>query len=208
MRSLSWADSSSSSAPRLIALPSSSEISPRTSLWAWRISIGLPPFAAGLIEPRVAAGVDLDLERDARAPGNSRAPPGGARDARRAGIPVHLGIELADLAGAVGHLERGAAPDAPVAAADAVARLEHGAVVAGLAELIGRRQPGDAGAENDDLGAVAVALLQASAAPPTAAVLDEAHRLHGEVGRPVAADAADLTQEVPTRAAHLDPRNR
>ena len=49
MRSLSWGPSSSSSAPRLIALPSSSEISPRTSLWAWRISIGLPPFAAGLM---------------------------------------------------------------------------------------------------------------------------------------------------------------
>ena len=48
MRSLSVAVSSSSSAPRSSALPSNSEISPRTSLWAWRISTALPPLAAGL----------------------------------------------------------------------------------------------------------------------------------------------------------------
>ena len=30
-------------------------------------------------------------------------------------------------------------------------------------------------------------------------------RLHGEIGRPVSADAADLLQELPTRAAHPAP---
>ena len=48
----------------------------------------------------------------------------------------------------------------PVAAADAIAGLEHRAVVAGLAELVGRRQSGHAGAENDDLGSVAGARFE------------------------------------------------
>ena len=160
-----------------------------------------------IVEPRVAAGVDLDLERDAELPAIAEHGLVGARNAGRAGIPVHLRIELADLPGAVGHLDAGAAPDAPVAPADAVARLEHRAVVAGLAELMGRRQPGDAGAEDDDLGAVGLALLQRQRLRHRRRA-QQAHRLHRKVGRPVAADAADLAQEVPTRAAHLDPRNR
>ena len=160
-----------------------------------------------IVEPRVAAGVDLDLERDAELPAIAEHGLVGARNPRRPRIPVHFGIEFAELAGAVGHVDAGAAPDAPVASADAVARFQHRAVVAGLAELIGRRQPGDAGAEDDDLGAVALALLQCQRLRHRGRA-QEAHGLHGEIGRPVAADAADLTQEVPTRAAHLCPRNR
>ena len=165
---------------------------------------GLAAIGGGIVEPRTAAGVDLDLEGDTELPAIAEHRLMGARDARRAGIPVHLGIEFAQLPGAVVHVEAGAAPDAPVAAADAVARFQDGAIVAGLAELIGGRQSRDAGAEDDDLGAVRLALLQRQRLRHRGGA-QKAHGLHGEIGRPVAADAADLPQELPTRAAHPAP---
>ena len=110
---------------------------------------------------------------------------------RRAGIEVQVRIEFAELARAVGHVEPGAAPDAQVAAADAVARLQHGAVIAGLAEFIGRRQAGDAGAENDHLGAVRLAPRQRQRLGRRRGA-HEAHRLHGEIGGAVATSTRNL----------------
>src|SRR6202030_1809149 len=107
-----------------------------------------------IVEPRATAGVDLDLECDAEFLAIAEDGVMGARDARWTGVPVHLGIEFAQLSCAVVHVEPGAAPDAPISAADAITRLQDDAIVAGVAELIGGRQSRDAGAQNDDLGAV------------------------------------------------------
>ena len=140
-------------------------------------------------QQRAAAGIDLDLERDAQLPAIAEKGLMMAGHARRAGIPVEVLIEFADLARAVGQLDLGAPADRPVAAADAIAGLEHRAVVAGLAELIGGRQSGDAGAENDHLGAVAGARFERQRFGERRRA-EEAHRLHREVGRAISAGGA------------------
>ena len=75
-----------------------------------------------------------------------------AGQAGGAGVEIFAVREVADLLGAVGHVDAGAAADAPVAAADAVARFDEGDAVAGLAEFPGGDEAGDAGAEHDDAG--------------------------------------------------------
>ena len=155
----------------------------------------------GIVQQRAAIGIDLDLERDAELAAIAEHGLMMAGEPRRPRVPVQALVEFADLAGAVGHVERGAAPDGPVAPADAIADLEHGAVVAGLAELVRRRQAGHSGAENDDLGAVTGAPLERQRLGDGSRA-KEAHRLHGEVGGAVAADLRDPAQKFPTGAAH------
>src|SRR4029078_6003803 len=97
---------------------------------------------------------------------------------------------------AVVQLERGAAPYGPVAPAHAIADFEQRAIVAGLGELVGGRQPGHAGAENDDLGAVAAARLEREWLGDGGGA-KEAHGLHGKIGGAIASGLRDLAQKVP-----------
>lgn len=120
---------------------------------------------------------------------------------RRARVPVEVAIEFADLPRAVGHPERRAPADRPIATPDPIARLENGDMVAGLAELVRRRQARDPGAENDHFRSMGGGLLERQRFGYGRRA-DEAHRLHGEVGRAVSSGTRDLPQEVPTRAAH------
>src|SRR5262249_44925195 len=143
---------------------------------------------------RAAAGVDLDLERDAKLAAIAEYGLVMARDAGRAGVPIEVGIELTDLARylarAVGHLDRVAAPDGPVAAADAVAGFEDCAGIAGLAELIGRGEAGDARTQDDHPGAVRAAWRERQRLGYRGGA-KKAHRLHGEVGGPISASGRD-----------------
>src|SRR5262249_44777863 len=162
-----------------------------------------PPGVDRLVhEQRAAAGIDLDLERDAELPAIAEHALVVAGQPRRTGVPVEAVIEIAELARAVGELERCAAADGPGAAADAIARLEHGAVVAGLAELVGGGQARHPGAEHHHLGAMVRAALERERLGDRRGA-DETHRLHCEIGRAVAADLRDVPQEVPTRATHV-----
>ena len=156
-----------------------------------------------IVQQRPAIGIDLDLERDAELVAIAEHGLMMAGKPRRPRVPVQPLVELADLAGAVGHIERRAAPDGPVASAHAIAGFEHRAVVSGLTELIGRGQPGDAGAENDDLGAVTAARLERERFGEGGGP-QKSHRLHGEIGGAIASGLRHLAQEFPTGAAHLD----
>ena len=124
------------------------------SLIAWRSSIGLAIVGRRIMQQRTTIGIDLDFERDTELPAvtNHRLMMTG--QPRCARIPIELLIEFADLPRAVRHLDRGPAPDGPIAAADAIARFEHGAIVAGLAEFVGGRQASNSGPEHDYLGPV------------------------------------------------------
>src|SRR5262249_23140655 len=148
--------------------------------------------------------IDLDLERHAELPAIAEHGLMVARQPRRAGVEVEIRIELADLSRAVAQLDGGAAADRPVAAADPVARLEHGAIVAGLAELVGGGESRDPSAEHDDLGAVARAALERQRLSDGLR-RNEPHRLHGEIGGAIAADLRDAPQEISTCAGHRNP---
>src|SRR5215831_8824152 len=103
-------------------------------------AVGVP-----IVETRPAAGIDLDFEGDAEFLAIAEDRLMGAWNASRTCVPIHLGIEFAELSCAIVHVEPGAAPNAPVAAANAFARLQDGAIVAGLAEFVSGRQACDSG---------------------------------------------------------------
>src|SRR5262249_20290791 len=124
-----------------------------------------------------------------------------AGKSRRARVPVQALVEVADLARAISHVEPSAGPDGPVAAAHAIAGFEHCAIIAGLVELVGRREPGHTSAEHGDLGSVTVAGFERQRLGDGGCA-QESHRLHGEVGGAIASSLRDPTQEVPTGAAH------
>ena len=55
-----------------------------------------------------------------------------------------------ELAAALNNLALDEVVEADHAAADALASFEHGHVAAGMGQFVGRRQPGEAGAEDED----------------------------------------------------------
>ncbi len=120
----------------------------------------------------------------------------------RTRVQIEPAIEFADLSRTVRHLDRRPAPDGPVAAADAVAGLKHRTIVAGFAEFVGGGQAGNAGPEHNHLGPVRGTFLQRDRLGNSADSAQDAHRLHGEVGRLIAADARNLPEKIPTRTPH------
>jgi len=116
------------------------------------------------------------------------------RDARRARVEIMATIEGAELGLAARLLDPVAAADRPDPAADPVPRLQHGDVPAGLAELVGRNQSGDAGAENDDLASPSAGRRQFERLRVGRRV-QQPHRLHAEIDRAVAADRAKPLEE-------------
>src|SRR5262249_42603574 len=97
----------------------------------------------------------------------------------------------------------GAGSDGPVAAAHAIARFEHRAIISGLAELVGRRESGHPRAKYDDLGSMKRAGFERKRLGAGGRA-QEPHCLHGKVGGAIAPGLRDPTQEVPTGAAHLN----
>src|SRR5215831_3596903 len=109
-----------------------------------------------IVQQCAATGINLDLEGDAELSAITEDGLMMAGKSRRARIPVQALVEVADLARAISHVEPSAGPDGPVAAAHAIAGFEHCAIIAGLVELVGRREPGHTSAEHGDLGSVTV----------------------------------------------------
>src|SRR5262249_20246685 len=79
--------------------------------------------------------------------------------------------------------------------------FEHHAVISGLAELVGCREPRHSGAEHDHLGSVPRAGRKRERLGDGGGA-QEAHRLHGEVGGAIASGLRDPAQELPTGAGH------
>ena len=104
-----------------------------------------------------AAGIDLDLQRDAELAAIAENGLMMAGHARRAAIPVQVLIEFADLARAVGHLELCASRMVQLRPPTRSRASSTVTVVAGFAEFVCGREARDAGAEHDDLGGVGVA---------------------------------------------------
>ena len=108
-----------------------------------------------------------------------------AWEASRTRIPIESRFEVAELARPVGKLDACASTNRPIASADALARLQHGAVISGLAEFVCRRETGNAGTQDHDLGPVRTAALKRDRLGDRGEG-EETHRLHGQVGRPIA----------------------
>ena len=107
---------------------------------------------AVVVDPGVAVVVDEDLERDVELAAVVQQARVGAGNPRRAGVEVEVGlvVEIADLPGA--QLVDGVvAPESEVASPRAMRGLQDRAAVARPAQLVRRRQPGDARADDDDM---------------------------------------------------------
>ena len=185
----------------MIALPSSSEIFSARVVDRLAQLDRLAVVRRRIVQQCAAIGINLDLEGDAELSAITEDGLMMAGKSRRARIPVQALVEVADLARAISHVEPSAGPDGPVAAAHAIAGFEHCAIIAGLVELVGRREPGHTSAEHGDLGSVTVAGFERQRLGDGGCA-QESHRLHGEVGGAIASSLRDPTQEVPTGAAH------
>ncbi len=129
------------------------------------------------------------------------------RDAGRAGVEIEAVGELAELVGPAGLHDPVAAAHGPDPPADPLARLEHGHVPAGAAELIGGDQAGDAGAEDRHLAAAAAATGQVERLGRGRRHVQQPHRLHAEIDGAGAADRSEPLEETPAGEAHwLAPR--
>src|SRR5262249_51949157 len=131
-----------------------------------------------IVQQGAAAAINLDLERDAELSAITEDGLMMTGKPRRARIPVQALIEVAGLARAVSHVEPGAGPDRPVAAAHAIAGFEHRAIISGLAELVSCREPGHPRAEYDDLGSMKRAGFERKRLG-SGGRAQEPHRLHG-----------------------------
>ena len=123
-----------------------------------------PPLGIDLAAEIPAGGaVDVDehLHRHVEAPGIVEDQPMRGRDSRSAGVEVKPLVISRPLIGPTGLDDPIAAAHGPHPATDTVARLEHGDLVARLAQLIGGDQAGDPGAEYDHRLAGAAALAAA-----------------------------------------------
>ena len=113
---------------------------------------GPPAEGVVVVDPGVAVLVDEDLERDRELAAVAQQVGVAPGDPRRAGVEVEVGavVELADLSRPqlVDHV---AVPQGEAAPPGAVRGLQDGAAVARLAQLVGRGQPCDARADNDDV---------------------------------------------------------
>ena len=116
-----------------------------------------------------AAGEDVGLQRDAEFPAVVDDVDVVVRNAARPDVEPQPLVELAHLRVGVHLLEHVAAPQGEAASADAARGLQDHDVVAGAVELVGRAQPGDAGAEDRDRLAGAGIVRQRQAPPPAPA---------------------------------------
>ena len=112
-----------------------------------------PPAEGGIVlDPGVAVVVDEDLEADAELAAVAEQARVAAGNPCGAGVEVEVGvvIELADLPGP--HLvDDVAAPQGQVASSRTMGGFEDRAAMARPAQLVRRRQPGDARADDDDV---------------------------------------------------------
>ncbi len=119
------------------------------------------------------------------------------RNAGRPGIEELALVEGADLLAAVSKVDRRAFADGEVAAADAVARLDNGAFITGLAQFIGGRQSGRTGAEDDDADALTATGRQIRHARP-GLVAHQTHGLHGAIGAGGAHQGRETRDNLPS----------
>src|SRR5262249_18317111 len=123
-------------------------------------------------------------------------------NAPRAGIEPQALVEAAFLRATVDLADDVAAPEREAASAQAPRRLEDDAVVAGAIELVGRREPGDAGAEDDHAAAGAGILRQAEARGLCRRRLQEVPGRERLVGGPCPAQAGHGADELASRERH------
>ena len=117
-----------------------------------RLADGPPAERGVVLHPGVAVLVDEDLQGDAEFAAVAQEVLVGAWNPRRAGVEVEVGVvvEFADLPGTQ-LVDDVAAPQGEVAPARPMRRLQDRAAVARLPQLVGRGQPGDARADDDDV---------------------------------------------------------
>ena len=133
-----------------------------------------------------------------------------ARDTRGTGVEIEAGIEAGALIGPADLLDPVAATDRPHAAADAIARFEHGDLVPGFLQLVGGDQAGDPGSENYHRPAVAAGSRKLEILGAGRRRDRQAERLHRQIGCAGAADRPHLLQQRPSCQCHatrpLPPR--
>ncbi len=155
------------------------------------------------------AAIDVDEGRqpDAEAAGVPEDQAMRGRDARGACVEIKARIEPRLLVLAAVLDDAVAAADGPDAAADPVARLEHGHTKARALQLVSGDQPGDARAENDHRAPAAARRRQAKILGAGGGRDREPHRLHREIGRARAANRPDSLQQTAPSECHAPSRS-
>ena len=128
-----------------------------------------------------------------------------AWDARRARIEIEAGVEGRLLIGAAMLDDPVAAADRPHPSTDAVAGFKDGHLVTGFLELVGRDQPGNSGAEDDDRSPLPAPRRNLEILGSRRRWDREAEGLHREVHRAGPADGPNMLEQSPTRECHIPP---
>ena len=149
-----------------------------------------------------AAGEDIRLQRDAELPAVVDDVDVVMRDAPGPDIEPQPFVELAHLRRRVHLLEHVAAAQRQVAPADAARRLQDHDVIAGAVELVGRAQPGDAGAEDRDRAPLAGVGRQLEPRRHRRRRFEEIEQDQRLVGRAGAAEAGHGVQQAAAGHGH------
>ena len=157
-----------------------------------------PPLGLDLAaEIPAGAAVDVGeiLEPHSEAAGIAEDDAVAGRKARRPGVHVQAGVEVDVLVLAAHLYDFRAAAQGPGAAADPVASFDHGHLVAGAAQLVGRHQSGDSGAEDNHRAAAAAGRCKREILRSGWRRDGEAHGLHRQIDRAGPADRSDAFEQ-------------
>jgi hypothetical protein len=148
-----------------------------------------------------AGEIDLNFQRYAQLPAIAKQVGMDGGNTSWSCVEVSIFRPGAVLDGSVGKLDLGAVAHRPVASTWPAPRFENRTSKAGFAQLMGRDQAGDAGAQNDNALAASEVRAEHGERRSTGGSR-KAENLHGAKGRGIAANLGDALQEDTSSEAH------